>query len=101
MMLVLHTGFGSLGTWPLKGSSWQPCVPGLKGPEGPPFLSLVCHCLSLSPGLSRGLVAAPWTLTQVCTPPLGAHIALQASHETIPGKDYYHFTLQEMEAQRG
>lgn len=82
-MLVLHTGSGSLGTWPLKGSSWQPCVPGLKGPEGPPFLSLVCHCLSLSPGLSGGLVAAPWTLTQVCTPPLGAHIAL-LKHQKVP-----------------
>lgn len=69
MILVMHTGSGSLGARPLKGSSWQPCVPGLKGPEGPPFLSPVCHCLSLSPSPSGGLLAAPWTLTQVCAPP--------------------------------
>lgn len=72
-MLVVHTGSESLGALLLKGSSWQPSLPGLKGPKGTPFLPPACHGLPLSPGLSvppaltasphrspRHLLGAPW-----------------------------------------
>lgn len=70
MMLVLHTGSESLGARLLKGSSWPPSLPGLKGPKGPRFPPPACHGLPLSPGLSvpPRLTAVPWTLAQVCTP---------------------------------
>lgn len=112
-MLVLHTGSESLGASLLKGSSWQPSLPGLKGPKGPLFPPPACHGLPLSPGLSvpPELTAAPWTLAQVCTPRgarttglehPGPQKALRSFYvsghengvrECSPG-DYSHFTLQ-------